>query len=310
MAYARQMDAWGLDGCLSRYNEIAAHLVSQANRRWFLRLFPDSQKSAKAKEWLDESIRRVVDSELERMSIVWVYWAAGAEGDELRYSMRSAAENVVDAKNFVLCGDKPEWYQGDFIDSPRFNKKLAKRKYGTSRWAKWVDSIVKLQKIVNSPAVTERFLWMYDDTFIVKKTTIEQLSVPRSGGRLYSGDPDKQNRHAWRECQRRTFNALKNHGLPSLNFSTHYPVVYEKSKLRETFERFRPIDCPRLIESLYLNQHGSNPRKIGGEFQYNKKIDENWKVNSSAVVVNVGGFKPPVARVIGSMFSEPCHAEG
>ena len=54
--YANRMDSWGIDGCIARRQEIIQTLVRRANRRWFLRLFPDATKEAKATEWLDQAI--------------------------------------------------------------------------------------------------------------------------------------------------------------------------------------------------------------------------------------------------------------
>jgi len=56
--YANLMNSWGLQGCIARYGEIIAHLVEQSNRRWFARLFPESTREAKAREWLDLAIQR------------------------------------------------------------------------------------------------------------------------------------------------------------------------------------------------------------------------------------------------------------
>jgi hypothetical protein len=58
LSYAAQMDAWGLQGCIDRYDEIISHLVEQSNRRWFARLFPESTREAKVREWLNLAIQR------------------------------------------------------------------------------------------------------------------------------------------------------------------------------------------------------------------------------------------------------------
>jgi len=310
MTYARKMDGWGLDGCVARYDEIIGYLVEKSNRRWFTRMFRESLREAKAKEWLDLAIERTKQKlEAEKISAVWVYWAGGAEGDELRYSMRSVLANVSGISNVVLCGDRPDWYGGDFIHSPRFDKRQARSKFGTGRWCKWIDSIVKLRKIIESPLVTERFLWLYDDTFIVQPTTANWLSVPRAGGSITTQLGTGKRRNTWRGCVHRTAVALESGGFPLRNYSTHYPVVYSKSKLLETIELFKADTHPRVIETIYQNHHHRDPESVAGVFQYNKRIPPDWRVSGRATVVNVGGFKPPVAKVIGEMFPKPCSVE-
>jgi hypothetical protein len=310
MHYAFTMDDWGLDGCITRYDEIVAYLIEKSNRRWFTRMFPETLRTTKAKEWLDLAIERTKQKiAMESMSAVWVYWAAGAEGDELRYSMRSVLANVAGLKNVVLCGDRPDWYGGDFIHSPRFSEHAAKKQFGTARWCKWIDSIVKLKKIIASDLVTDRFLWLYDDTFIVQPTTANWLSVPRAGGNISTRLATGKRRNTWRGCVHRTAVSLQSAGMPLRNYSTHYPVVYEKAKLLETIKLFEADQRPRCIETIYLNHHHRNPESVAGVFQYNKRIPENWRISDRAIVVNVGGFKPPVARVMEARFPEPCSVE-
>lgn len=306
--FANKMDRWGIDGCQARFNRIVKRLVVRSQRKQFIKYFPSiseiiiKQLLAKA---IDNAKKNTIPS---KCTIVWVYWAAGAEGDELRYSIRSAVENVSNIHNIVICGDKPSWYKGDHIPSPKFTKRQARKKYGTERWAKWVDSIIKLQRIIDSPLVTDNFLWMYDDTFIVKPTSFEWLAAPRSGGTMRP-EPTPS-RKTWRECIRRTANCLQNHNLPLYNYSTHFPVVYEKGKLKETLDKFRPDQAPRVIESLYLNHHFPVPHAtVQDVFQYNKNIPESWRINPNVTVVNVGGFKTPVACAMMERFPTPCYLE-
>lgn len=196
---------------------------------------------------------------LKPSSVVWVYWAHGARSNELLYSIDLARKNLSDAHNFIVCGDRPpSGAKIDyFIPQPRISLIESQRIFNTKRFAKFVDSFLKLQAINGSSHVTDDFLWMYDDTFIVKSTSIDFLSKPRYRGKLPSSkDPI---RATWREAMRRTGVALEKEGLSLLNYSTHLPVVYNKEKLKKTFERFNCFDHPRLIESLYLNEWGEKP---------------------------------------------------
>ena len=53
--YARQMDMWGIDGCESRFDEIVAHLMSQAEKVTFAKHFPGINKAV-ATAWLRKAI--------------------------------------------------------------------------------------------------------------------------------------------------------------------------------------------------------------------------------------------------------------
>lgn len=240
------------------------------------------------------------------MTAVWVYWAAGADGDELRYSIRSVVEHFRDLANVVICGDIPDWYTGDAIPSPRWNKADAIAHFGTGKWAKWTDSVLKLTRIAASDLVTDRFLWLYDDTFFVKPITAAEAAVPRVTRQLCA-DTDNKAGGTWREVLRRTTVALKAAGRPSLNYSHHAPMVYDKAKLFETLEVFEPFNQPRAIESLYANHHtdAADAVPIGRWLQYTKSPPNPFIVSPHASVVNVGGFRPQVEKVITARFPNP-----
>lgn len=242
----------------------------------------------------------------KRYSAVWVYWRGGAASDELEYSIRSAITNLSDLANVVVCGDHPgEWYDGDFIHSPRFNKQDGIAKFGSGRFSKWIDSAIKLQRIIESDLVTESFLWMYDDTFFVKPWSIEQTAILRAGGSLWDLQKiDTPSKRTWREVMRRTARALADRGLPQHNYSTHYPVVYQKKLLAQTIREFDLLQCARLVESLYLNHHFRNPQPASEVFQYSKKIPIGWKMRDNVAVVNVGGFHKGAQDVIRPMFPQ------
>lgn len=311
--YAAMMDAWGVDGCERRLDRIVNRLVSVASEYRIAKLFPNTTRDT-CRGWVRKAIDNAQAAEqtaiIDRKSIVWVYWAGGADGDELRYSIRSACQNISDWSNIVVCGDHPgPWYKGDFIRSPRFTAKAARRQFGTDKWQKWIDSTIKLRRIVASELVTDRFLWLYDDSFITRPCSIEDIAAPRARRRLHAGDLEKPVRRKWRDCRRRTALALHRRGLPTRDFSTHYPMVYDKPKLTATLDRFGCDTAARCIESLYGNEHLGKPANIAGAFQYSKSISNAWSVRDSVSVVNVGGFGPKVSAVISKRFPDASPVE-
>jgi hypothetical protein len=235
-------------------------------------------------------------------SVVWVYWAGGQRNDELWHSIQLASQNLTDAGEFFICGDVPQWYQGHGIDSPRVGDKETVAAMGDVKYKKWLDSIVKLRRIIDDARVSETFLWLYDDTFIVRPTTIGTLAVPR-----YSGQLRRSSRSTWRVAMMRTHDALKGAGLPTLNYSTHYPIVFDKQKLQQTIDRFRPDRQPLLIESLYQNQWAKNPQQHAGEFQYTQRVRSGWTPKRSAIVANVGQFNAPARAAISKLITKKRH---
>ena len=246
----------------------------------------------------------------QTISAVWVYWAGGAVGEELRYSMRSVQQHFTGLENIVLCGDKPDWYRGDFIDSPKWTKRQAKRKFGTKRWAKWTDSIIKLQRIIDSPMVTDQFLWLYDDTFFVKDATASEVAMPRRT-RLLCAHPEAKANGAWREVLRRTTEALYAAGRPARNYSHHGPVVFDKQMLQQTIDQFDPENRPRAIESLYINHHFDEASTVplGRWMVYTQRPKPNWQPDPTATVGNVGSFRESVHKAMHNRFPDAIATE-
>ena len=169
-----------------------------------------------------------------------------------------------------------------------------RRRYGytpSQRFIKWVDSIAKLEAIIASPHVRDDFLWMYDDTFIAAPTTFAELAVPRFGHAAVSAsNVSSKKRNTWREVRRRTFQALEKAGLPTRDYSTHFPTAYNRRQLAQTIEKFKPWKNPRLIESLYLNHHATtSARYIGGDLTYVKSEATLSRLDRrDHYVINVG----------------------
>jgi hypothetical protein len=217
-------------------------------------------------------------------SCVWVYWAGGAVGDELSWSVRLAQRHLADASNFAVCGDVPKWFAGHGINSPKWTHAQHHKKFGNTKWAKWIDSIIKLQRIIDDPHITDDFLWMYDDTFIVRETSIAELAKPRGLGYLNQ----RATGNLWRQCRARTAGALIANEMTIHDYSTHLPMVYNKQKLQQTIDLFECHTRPRVIESLYGNHHHGKPERVGQFFHYRRRPAYNWQPPPAAVVVNVG----------------------
>lgn len=311
-SYARKMDRWGVGGCEERFDEIVAYLCKQASKRRIIKHFGVVNRLV-ASRWVIEAIDTAKRKECtpdKPISAVWVYWSGGADRDELRYSMRSIARHFTGLRNVVLCGDREPWFTGDFIPSPKWTEEDAVREYGVGTWAKWTDSIVKLQRIIDSPLVTDQFLWLYDDTFFLKDVSVSEASVHRRTGRLF-GRLELEANSEWKDVRKRTAAALLNAGRPDRNYSHHGPVVYDKNLLQKTIDEFNPRSQPRVIESLYVNHHFDERQTepLRDWMVYTKFPSRRWTPRPSASVVNVGIFTPQVRSVIDSRFPEPSPVE-
>ena len=232
------------------------------------------------------------NEKLKNQSVVWVYKRSPKKNGALRLSVKLAEINLgIPEEEFFVVGDHPgPWFKGTHVPCLPVTVKGVKRTYGTNmrkKWRKWVDSVHKLKRIIDTPEIRESFLWMYDDSFIVNPCSVDDFAVPSYSKNIRP--KAKPCRNSWRECKRRTFEQLRKYGLPTLDYSTHHPIVYEKHKLKITLDEFNPFKHPSVIESLYCNHwfNRKTARKIGVALLYGSKLTELPKFNKSTLIWNI-----------------------
>jgi hypothetical protein len=177
------------------------------------------------------------------VDFVWV--CRRGDNEELRYSIRSVLASFPDANIWVV-GGKPDWYGGNFIKTNRIPNKYDQ-----------VES--NLQSLVNSKHISETFVLMNDDFFIVKPvSTIEYFHR----GLLLSayedlvkhlGQADLYAKKLWKMLK--GINNELNIKDP-LSYELHVPMVMEKSKLSTLLGKKYP-----MWRSFYGNKYsvGGSP---------------------------------------------------
>lgn len=171
----------------------------------------------------------------------YVYTCRTGDNEELRYSIRSVIKNLPEGNIWVV-GGKPNWYAGNFIDVPQ-----TAGKYQNVRRS--------LQTICNTNQISDNFVLMNDDFFILNKLD----SVPTFHGGLL-----KDKMHSYQDLNPRsgytmmieeTYSELLQMGIESpLDYELHIPMVMNKKLLRKS------LGSTSLWRSIYGNKYS-----IGGE---------------------------------------------
>lgn len=178
-----------------------------------------------------------------------VYICRNGENEELRYSLRSIEKNML-YDNVWVVGGKPDWYSGNYIAVEQDS-----RKYENAR--------KNLKAIVNSSEISENFILMNDDFFVINRVD----KVPY----LYSGTlaskindlkdgigPNIPYIHMLTLTNR----VIKKLGIKEpLDYELHTPMIMNKVKLASV------IDKPSLWRSTYGNLYG-----VGGLQQADIKV--------------------------------------
>jgi hypothetical protein len=168
-----------------------------------------------------------------------VYINKYGTNEELRYSLRSL--DNINHDNVFVVGGKPNWYTGSYIPVP-FNG----HKYSHAR--------ANLHKVVKSDKISEDFILMNDDFYIVKP--IGDLKVYHQG--LLKDKVDTYLSFAPKSHYTKmliaTYEYLVAQGCKKpLCYDLHVPMVMNKQKLKEA------LDTNLLWRSIY-----GNLNKIGG----------------------------------------------
>jgi hypothetical protein len=183
------------------------------------------------------------------MDFVWV--CRRGDNEELRYSIRSVLASFPDATIWVV-GGKPDWYSGNFIKTNRITNK-----YGQ------VEE--NLRVLVHNKGISESFVLMNDDFFIVKPVSrIEYFHI----GSLASAYDDlvsqigKSDLYAKRLSKMLWIITNQLRIKDPLSYELHVPMMMEKSKLATLLGKKYP-----MWRSFYGNKYS-----VGGSFMSDVKV--------------------------------------
>jgi hypothetical protein len=180
----------------------------------------------------------------------FVYICKDGNNEELRYSIRSVVESFPDSKIWVV-GGKPTWYTGNYIE---VNQNLSKYR----------NAIENLKAVCNSEDISDRFVLMNDDFYIIKN--IDSIK-DYHGGPLLEKINLYQKLNSNSNYTRKlaaTYKKIKSLGIENpLDYELHVPMVMEKEKLKQTLQN----NYQFLWRSIY-----GNIFNVGGEQMEDVKV--------------------------------------
>jgi hypothetical protein len=169
-----------------------------------------------------------------------VYICRNGENEELRYSIRSAVKNLPHDKIWVV-GGKPDWYIGNHIGVDQIQDK-----YNNAR--------ENLKAVTKSQEISESFILMNDDFYIVKKVnSIPYMHAKTLDDKIQNRD-DQFSGNSYMRILKRTLLILRKKITgPILDYELHVPMVMEKEKLSSILK----------FDGLWRSLYG-NTFKVGG----------------------------------------------
>jgi hypothetical protein len=180
----------------------------------------------------------------------FVYICKDGSNEELRYSIRSVVESFPDSKIWVV-GGKPNWYTGNYIEV-------------SQNLSKYRNAIENLKALCNSEEISDKFVLMNDDFYIVKN--IDSIK-DYHGGPLLEKINLYQKLNSNSNYTRKlaaTYKKIKSLGIENpLDYELHVPMVMEKEKLKQTLQN----NYQFLWRSIY-----GNIFNVGGEQMEDVKV--------------------------------------
>lgn len=195
----------------------------------------------------------------DAVQFVWPYWHAGANGDEIRWSVRSVETMFQGTAKITIVGDCPPWYYGHHIPKKRVSARTPNRAFR--------DMLSKVWVMASHAEIDDVFVWMMDDVYFIKPVTIEDIATPRA---------DRWMRSQGNSWQRRKFNTmtlLESLEKPTHDYATHLPHYVEKQLLRQMYDEHNLHKNTLLWEVLYGNLFRENPMSSRPFFaRFNKQM--------------------------------------
>jgi hypothetical protein len=197
----------------------------------------------------------------------YVYICRDGDNEELRYSIRSVAKYMPPGKIWVV-GGKPDWYTGNYI-------RVAQHK------SKYHNARVALKTIARSLEISEDFVLLNDDFFVVQK--VNKIKTYH-GGELYK-KVDRYKDFAPRSIYTgmidRTLNTLQRaHGiLEPLDYELHVPLPMTRGGLmhvlnysdmlwRSAYGNLFNVGGSQIVDvKIYADSH-----KEYGSYNYKDKV--------------------------------------
>jgi hypothetical protein len=221
----------------------------------------------------------------------FVYICRTGDNEELKYSIRSVLKSFPDSRIWVV-GGKPSWYKGHYIEVDQNHDK-------------YTNALNNLRTICKSKEISESFILMNDDFFILKHF---DLNTAFHGGYLI----DKIDRYTaitqsskYITKLKLTYQKLINEGIEQpIDYELHVPIKMEKDKLNNIITKYDAF----LWRSMYGNIYGIGGIKIKDVKFYANSLYNSGssQVTDESIFVSTQdqSFKNMYETIFKNIFSE------
>lgn len=255
---ARQMNAWGPQGCKTHRAEIVENMRTNANAYGWETLATATAKAVlTGLAWrlnpldlygslVDEAIRRAAAEPVRSPIDILLPLGPGSRyGDlEIRMAIRSIEQHAIGLRRIVIIGAIPAFLREtdrvQLVSLPEFRANKASR------------ISLKIQWAFEHLSLTDSVAFWNDDYLLLRDFDIRQIP------NYYHGELWRNGRSSWHQLLQHTGEALRDAGYTARHFDIHTPILYERDKylaLADWWERSRRDKQGLVAKSIYGNIH-------------------------------------------------------
>jgi len=260
------------------------------------KIVPDQNNTEEIQELNNDNVEKVVENNevnnedvefLPKIGIIGApkvcvcipFLQAAAQGNELKYALRSMQKNFREDFTVVIIGDRPDWLSNAALHIE--HNCMSKNPQ--------VDVIDKIKNILVTEEVSDKFVWTNDDIYFVSPVSLADIETLKIVGELKEMPKVATVYSANRE---KTIALLEKARLPTRNFATHLPIVFEKEKVLQLFEEFEELnEGGYLFSSVYFNRHFADWKPLLLDW-----VNDNWSLRLVSKNPDADKFKKIVNR--------------
>lgn len=212
--------------------------------------------------------------------------------NELIYCLRSIEKNIVDAGEIWIVGEQPPVSNNIHflpLDDPYESKSK--------------NIATKIYAYCCSKYAKEKFVVFNDDYFVINTCKLNRDTIYYKNNLI---EELNNSTKEYAEYIENTYDLLTSLGHTIYNFDTHYPILFEKKKFIDLYERFyrnSPND-KLLIRSMYYNYYISDI-KIAGQLS-DCKIRKNLTRHQLMAYIRNYNMFSIGDRALVHQYGEPC----
>lgn len=220
----------------------------------------------------------------------------GDDNEELRYSLRSLANYP--HRYVFMVGYKPDWVSNQVLHIPDHN----------DHGSKYQNSTHHMRMACESKRVSEDFVYMNDDFFIMEPIT-EIPTMHRGNVQFQIQSHSTKGVGAYVRGMKTTRNALNKAGIDRvLSYELHIPYVVNKKNMIKLLNSYKDIPF------FHKRTAYGNIFKIGGQFMsdvkvYNKNPKFDFKDTTFLSTLDSCFRDDEVGRYIRERFPNKCDYE-